>query len=196
MNDDELNLSWLSWWQRGFWLQADRSWHNSRFATLSDEQQQRFLQQHAVVLQQSLAIPPTPVTPPQPLVLAISALTPQGRQLLLDLVAEICGCATPLPSEMKIWCRRLAKGLRPASWLPPALFASGQAADSLQLLHALWPAGWPRLQLLFPQPAVSRSTPPPAIAAGRLQPLWQAALWQCQRHDLIDHQPGDSYVES
>lgn len=195
--DPQLAHDWLVWWHHGYWWQADDSWRPPRFAALPAAQQQRFLQQHASVWQHALAIPDTPIGTPQPLVLALTRLPMADRAQLLMVMAEITGCATTLPSEVKIWCRRLAKALRPDSWLPPDWYAGGDYTHSLRLLQALWPQLWPRLKLLFPQATVIRcmervtrlsrpevavsETASPALPATRLYPLLEAALWQCQR---------------
>lgn len=179
----EMRLNWLRWWHHGFWLQADSSWHSARFSSLTEQQQQRLLHQHATALHRTLLLPSALLPDPHPLILAMSDLQPGSRQLMLDLTAEICGCATPLPSEEKIWCRRLAKGLRPESWLPSSLFTGNPSGLSLQLLQALSPNIWPRLKLLFPQ-SMSTDLPelPAGVSAERLNTLWQATLWQSQQH--------------
>lgn len=179
-SDHALALRWLGWWQHGFWLQADESWRTQSLAQLPLAAQKMYLRQNAVRWQQALGILPTALPPPQPMVLAISALDTEGRMRLLTLVAEICGGATDLPSELKIWLRRLAKGMRTECWLPAGCFTSADSGNSLRLLQALYPALWPRLRLLFPQ----ATTPQDAVIslpAHRLRPLWEAALWQVQQ---------------
>lgn len=195
-DDNVLQLSWLAWWHSGFWRQADNSWHADRLTTLPAEAQQRLWHQHASALHASLGIAATPICAPQPLILAMAQLTPADRLHMLQLVAEICGSATTLPAELKIWCRRLAKGLRTERWLPPGLFSNGQHSDSLLLLQALYPSLWPRLRLMFPQPMAANSpAAAPPVSASRLLPLWQAALWQCQRQQSSET-AGESDVES
>lgn len=178
--DNALALSWLNWWQYGFWLQADESWRTQPLAQLPLATQRTYLRQNAERWQHTLGILPAPLPPPQPLALAISALDTEGRMRLLTLVAEICGGATDLPAELKIWLRRLAKGMRTECWLPAGLFTTGDSCNSQRLLQALYPALWPRLRLLFPQ----ATTPQDAVLslpAHRLRPLWEAALWQVQQ---------------
>ncbi|WP_072133176.1 hypothetical protein [Winslowiella iniecta] len=196
-HDHALTLKWLNWWHRDFWLQADPGWHQQRLASLPLAQQQLFLRQHAAVWQRALGIPPASPGQPQPLILSIADLSLTARQLLLELVAEICGCVTPLDAQLKIWCRRLAKGLRPAGWLPTPLYATGQPADSLLLLQALWPDLWPRLKLLFPPPMVVQYRDPPLLLpASRLRPLWEAALWQSQRHSDLHPLSSENHVDT
>lgn len=179
--DNALALRWLVWWQYGFWLQADESWRTQPLAALPAAVQRQYLRQHAAQWQRTLGIAPCPLPPPQPLVLAISELDVTRRAQLLERVAEICGNATGLPADVKIWLRRVAKGMRTERWLPTDLFTDGHNAGALLLLNALYPALWPRLRLLFPThtvPAVS----PPSLPEHRLRPLWEAALWQMQHH--------------
>lgn len=194
-----LTLNWLAWWHHGFWLQAEESWHSSsRFSLLSMRQQQRFLHQHASVFYRLLNIPATPLPAPQPMVLAMGALSVPARYLLLDVVACVCGTATPLPSSLKIWCQRLAKGIRVKSELPASLYSNGQHAGSLLLLHTLCPNQWSRLKFLFPKSAVSDNQPPPlALSESRLYTLWQAALWQSQQYDKANNHATDvNHVEN
>jgi len=181
MHNDALTLRWLSWWQYDFWLQADQSWRTQPLAGLPQTMQIRYLRQHASHWQRALGLTPAPLPAPEPLVLAISALNAERRAQLLLLVSEICAGATALPAELKIWLRRVARGMRTECWLPGELFANGGSADSLRLLQALFPAAWPRLRLLFPA-GEAASWPPLSLPAHRLRPLWEAALWQVQQH--------------
>ena len=178
--DNALALDWLSWWQYGFWLQADTCWRTQRLAQLPAATQIAYLRQHAQGWHQTLGIMPAPLPPPQPLVLAISALDTEARARLLALVAEICGGATGLPAELKIWLRRVARGMRTECWLPDGLFATDDCGDSARLLQALYPSLWPRLRLLFPQ-AETPQGDVLSLPAHRLRPLWEAALWQVQQ---------------
>lgn len=178
--DEELALRWLRWWQADFWLQADESWHNAPLARLSGPQQRYYLRQHASCWHQTLGVTGE-LAAPEPMVLAISDLSCEQRTQLLILVAEICAGAMPLPAGLKIWLRRLAKGMRIECWLPAGLFTAGGSADSLCLLQALFPAIWPRLRLLFPAGDAPVS-PALSLPAHRLRPLWETALWQVQQH--------------
>ena len=178
--DEEIALRWLRWWHADFWLQADESWCTQPLARLSAPLQRHYLRQHASCWRHRLGVPGELVAP-EPMVLAISDLSCEQRAQLLILVAEICAGAMPLPAELKIWLRRLAKGMRIECWLPAGLFTTGGSADSLCLLQALFPAIWPRLRLLFP---VSDAPVNPALSlpGHRLRPLWETALWQVQQH--------------
>ncbi|WP_213989513.1 serine kinase [Sodalis sp. dw_96] len=182
-------LDWLCWWTQGFWQSADTSWRQSRFFSLSPALQRRFARRYPAELGMSLGISPAPLTAPEALVLSISALSFDARRLMLDLVADICAAgerASPLPPVLKIWCRRLAKGLRPGHWLPAPLFIDSPRADSLLLLKTLLPAVWPRLKLQFNSDTVTeceQRDPPVPFSPSRLRPLWDAVLWQCQRQE-------------
>lgn len=178
--DEQLALRWLRWWHADFWLQADESWRTQPLARLSAPLQRHYLRQHAACWQRTLGVPGELVEP-EPMVLAIGDLSCEQRAQLLVLVAEICAGGMPLPAELKIWLRRVAKGMRTECWLPAGLFTTGGSADSLCLLQALFPAIWPRLRLLFP---ASDAPVEPALSLPlhRLRPLWEAALWQVQQH--------------
>lgn len=178
--DETLALRWLSWWQYEFWLQADASWRTQPLAQLPEPLQMQYLRSHASCWQRTLGVTGE-LSAPEPMVLAIGDLNGEQRAQLLVLVAEICAGTMPLPAELKIWLRRLARGMRIECWLPAGLFASGASADSLCLLQALFPAIWPRLRLLFPA-SDAPSGPALSLPAHRLRPLWEAALWQVQQH--------------
>ena len=180
--DNPLLLEWLTWWQYGYWLQADESWHPLLPLALPPDAQRYLLTQRPSLIHSTLAIPPTPLGEPQPLALTLSALSVAQRMSLLLLVAEIGGAQTALPAALKIWARRVAKGLQPERWLPDGLFHSDACCGSLQLLQALWPDLWPRLRVLFPHElSASLSADVPIIPVRHLRPLWEAALWQVQR---------------
>ncbi|MFB6324876.1 serine kinase [Pantoea deleyi] len=177
--DEALALRWLRWWHADFWLRSDESWCSQPLARLPEPVQRQYLRQHASCWQQTLGVAGELVAP-EPMVLAISDLNRDQRAHLLVLVAEICAGNMPLPAELKIWLRRLAKGMRTEAWLPAGLFTTGGSADSLCLLQALFPAIWPRLRLLFPAGDAPVS-PARSLPAHRLRPLWETALWQVQQ---------------
>ncbi|MGP3591670.1 hypothetical protein [Vagococcus sp. WN89Y] len=179
--NDALALRWVCWWQYDFWMQADESWRTQPLARLPAAVQLDYLRQHASVWQRTLGLAPEVLPEPQPLVLAISELNAAQRAQLLGLVTEICAGTTALSAELKIWLRRLARGMRTECWVPGDLFADGGGGGSLRLLQALFPAVWPRLRLLFPAEDAP-SCPPLLLPAHRLRPLWEAALWQVQQH--------------
>ena len=179
MSDADVTLRWLDWWHSGFWRDAHPSWR----PTLPFPAPAAALARvHGAALRRRLGVTDTPLPRPQPQLLTLLALNADARALLLTLVAEICTGETALPGDLKIWCRRLAKGLRPESWLPTPPAGQPPAIASLTLLQAHYPDCWPRLRMAFEHDDVSRCPPsPPALEPRRLQPLWDAALWQCQR---------------
>lgn len=179
MSDIDATLRWLDWWHSGFWRNAHPSWHQ---ALAFPAPATALARVHGAALRRRLAVIDTALPQPQPQLLMLLTLDANARTRLLMLVAEICTGETALPDELKIWCRHLAKGLRPESWLPTPPVDQTPAVTSLKLLQARYPDYWPRLRMGFEHDDVSRCPPsPPSLEPRRLQPLWEAALWQCQR---------------
>ncbi|WP_049278545.1 hypothetical protein [Serratia marcescens] len=178
MSETDVTLRWLDWWHSGFWRDAHPSW---RQVLPFPTQAAALARVHGAALRQRLGVTDTPLPRPQPQLLTLLTLDTDTRMLLLTLVAEICIGGTTLPGSLKIWCRRLAKGLRPESWLPTPPAGQTLAVTSLTLLQAHYPDCWQRLRMAFEHDDVSRCpTLPPVLESRRLQPLWKAALWQCQ----------------
>ncbi|MGW1442356.1 serine kinase [Serratia rhizosphaerae] len=179
MSDIDATLRWLDWWHSGFWRNAHPSW---RQALPFPAPAAALARVRGAALRRRLGVADAALPRPQPQLLTLLALDDDARSLLLALVAEICTGGTALPGELKIWCRRLAKGLRPESWLPTPSVGQTPAVTSLTLLQARYPDCWPRLRMAFDHHDVCRCPPSsPALEPRRLQPLWEAALWQCQR---------------
>lgn len=171
-----MNEQWLAWWHSGYWQTAHESWRQDSWFALPEAQRLALARMRAAAIGRQWGVEPSPLAPPQPLLLNLLALTPSQKMRLLALTGAICGAETGLSGEEKIWCRRLAKGIRPESWLPEAFHA-----HSLALLQALWPACWTRLRMTFPRDAaLACPTVPLDLPPRRLQPLWEAALWRCQ----------------
>ena len=171
--------AWLTWWHSGYWRSAHDSWRQDAWFALSPSQQQRLTRLHAGTIGRQWGIDPAPLPAPQPLLLTIASLDEAEKTRLLLLVAAVCGAETALPGDDKIWCRRLAKGLRPESWLPENV--SPTSASALTLLQALAPDCWLRLRMAFPRDAaLACPSPPLALPARRLRPIWEAALWRCR----------------
>jgi len=99
-------------------------------------------------------------------------LSPVQQDHALNLAASIClGRVTPGEDAHEIWCRAVAKALRPGAWLAPAVH------DPRQLLAA-W-AGtscWARLRLSWAPGALPLV--PDEMPANKLQTLWQSVLWR------------------
>lgn len=171
--------AWLTWWHSGYWRAAHESWRDDAWFILPPSQQQRLTRLHADAIGRQWGIAPAPLPQPQPLLLAIAALDEAEKARLLSLIAAVCGAETALPGEDKIWCRRLAKGLRPESWLPEAF--SPTPAATLTLLQALAPDCWSRLRMAFTRDAaLACPASPPALPVRRLLAAWEAALWRCR----------------
>lgn len=92
------------------------------------------------------------------------------------LVNEVCNptLESRLNEEQRLWCQRLIKALAPDP--TPLNFE-----DPLHCLRA-WvsPAIWQRLRLSFARPRVLELERLPRLVTphGRLDTLWQAALWR------------------
>lgn len=117
-------------------------------------------------------LPPRPSAPVLQLVLSCS----QQQALALLLVKEVCNPSNDsrVNDEQRRWCQRLTKALAPA----PILV---NVDDPLHCLRA-WapPATWQRLRLSFARHRVLEVETHPRLLTphGRLDTLWQAALWR------------------
>lgn len=115
--------------------------------------------------------------PSAPILQLVLACSPQQQDLALLLVRQIDNPSrdSRLNREQHLWCQRLAKALAPEMLLPVSF------DDPLHYLRA-WvsPAIWQRLRLSFARQRVleleahSRRLNP----HGRLDTMWQAALWR------------------
>lgn len=176
--------AWLTWWHSGYWQTAHASWRQDSWFALPEARQLALARMRGAAVGSQWGVETAPLAPPQPLLLDLLALSEPQKTQLLTLTEAICGAETGLPGEEKIWCRRLAKGLRPESWLPETF---QQQPAALPLLQALWPACWSRLRLAFPRDAaLACPTTPLTIPARRLQPIWEAALWRCNAGEKND----------
>lgn len=179
-----MNAQWLTWWHSGYWQTAHDSWRQDRWFTLPETHRLMLTRLRAADIGRQWGVEAAPLAPPQPLLLNLLALNEQQKTRLLMLTEAICGAETGLPGEEKIWCRRLAKGIRPESWLPETFYAHPSA---LTLLQARWPNCWTRLRMAFPRDAaLACPATPPDLPVRRLQPLWEAALWRCQAGEEND----------
>ncbi|MGD8108723.1 hypothetical protein ACQE32_19085 [Pantoea sp. FN0302] len=173
-----MNQQWLAWWHSGYWQTAHESWRQDSWFALPEARRQALARMRAGTIGGQWSVQPSPVAPPQLLLLSLLALSEPQKIRLLALVEAICGAETALTGEEKIWCRRLSRGIRPESWLPEALLSRPMA---LALLQALYPDCWTRLRMAFPrEAALACPATPPDLPARRLQPIWEAALWRCQ----------------
>jgi hypothetical protein len=100
----------------------------------------------------------------------------QQRDLILTLVNEVYNAPydSRLSQGQLLWCQRLAKALPPG---PTPLSID----DPLHYLRAwVTPATWQRLRLNFALERVLELEQHPTLvdAQGRLDILWQAAIWR------------------
>lgn len=119
----------------------------------------------------------TPCQPPEPVPVMVQwlSLSAEQRQQALLLVKAICFAQSidrqAMPEAQWLWCRGLAKALRPGFWLP------SEVTDPRSLLAGgLDEACWARLRLSWApddEPAVGFNLP-----VRKLQALWRAVLWK------------------
>lgn len=177
-------IDWLKWWHSGYWQHADESWRQDSWFALPEARQQALARLRGAAIGQQWGVEPAPLAAPPPLLLDLLALSAAQKSRLLTLTDAICGVETPLAGEDKIWCRRLAKGLRPESWLPQGLY---QQPAALTLLQARYPLCWSRLRMAFPRDAALACPATPLdLPVRRLQAIWEAALWRCNGEEKPD----------
>ncbi|MFC6478787.1 type III secretion protein [Pseudomonas asuensis] len=172
---------WTQWWCNA-WEEAHPTW-KARFSEqvglpLSICEQ---LAQHRCEAFMSFA-EITTEQPPEPddRVLQWLTLNAAQNELALMLVDHICSSGhsdLPTLDEHDVWCRSVAKALRPGLWL------HGHTADP-RLLLGVWLGVryWPRLRLYWPLDSLSdlagHSLLLNAAAVSKLQTLWPAVLWR------------------
>ncbi|SLM63266.1 MULTISPECIES: serine kinase [Dickeya] len=152
LNDTQANdlLLWYRWWCYGCLQQAHSSWHSGRY----HHREMALAAVHHAALCHRLGITPTLPPAPQPALRQLAQLNEPQRDRVLMLMATVCReGGYPLPDALSLWCRRLAKALRPGLWLPAALrFDQQLRQDALAILHCRFPASCgSRLQLLYPR---------------------------------------------
>lgn len=165
------DLRWVQWWVCP-WKNAHLDWRTQsdfvETVTLSRSHHHQVSRLFGIAPE----LPPRPCAPVLQLVLSRT----QQRDLVLMLVNEVCN-PTPdsrLNEEQRLWCQRLIKALAPDPI--PLNFE-----DPLHCLRA-WvsPAIWQRLRLSFARHRVLELERLPRLVtpSGRLDTLWQAALWR------------------
>lgn len=176
MNDD---LSWAKWWACP-WGSAHTDWLTLtgfvETATLS--------RSHHVRASNLFGIKPELPPPMSAALLRLVRATPQQRDLILTLVNEVYNAPhdSRLSQEQLLWCQRLAKALPPG----PAPLSID---DPLHYLRAwVTPAIWQRLRLSFAHRRVLELDQSPKLedAQGRLDILWQAAIWRATSTSIDD----------
>lgn len=168
-------LTWVRWWVSP-WKSAHHDWCKHKGfvdnTTLSRSHHQQVSRLFEIVP----GLPPHPSAPVLQLVLSGA----QERDLALLLVKEVCDPSRDgrLNEEQQLWCQRLAKALAPDP-VPMNI------DDPLHCLRA-WvsPATWQRLRLSFAYHRVMELERHPRLLPphGRLDTLWQAALWRAASH--------------
>ncbi|MEM0675075.1 serine kinase [Dickeya oryzae] len=180
MPDDNDVLRWNQWWCYGCLQQADPSWFDaSRF----DESDMALASVHHTAIRHRLDLEEAYPPEPQNALLQLGQLAPPARHQVLVLIAAVCReTSGELPQALAVWCRRLAKALRPGLWLPSSLaFSQHREQDALVILRHRFPAPcWSRLPLLYPrswreraQELLSKDLP-----ASRIASLCDAIIWK------------------
>ncbi|MGP9436854.1 hypothetical protein ACT3RR_15615 [Ewingella sp. AOP8-B2-18] len=183
MNDAQ---AWLHWWTEGYWQQAEESWHSLAFFQQPESLIARLQSIDPQLIARQLGIEARLPSAPHTLTLKLLALTAQQQSLALRLTAEICGIYSPeaneqlLPEEARLWSKRISRALRPGLWLPENLTSPWQVTILLLLRHVLPIGCWQRVRFLFPQPWIiaCEAEQGAELAANKLLPLWEAALWR------------------
>ncbi len=103
---------------------------------------------------------------------------PEAEQAIaLCLVEAICAPQQSLPESLvahEVWCRSVAKALRPGLWLPSA------PLDARLLLGAwIGPQRWMRAKQQWPSSTLSQL--PQGLPSNRLDALWSSVLWRASR---------------
>ncbi|ANE77535.1 hypothetical protein [Dickeya solani] len=178
--DDNDALRWSRWWCYGCLRQADPSW---REATVFSEDEMALAPVHHAAMRRRLGVAEALPPAPESTLLQLGQLDVEQRRQVLLLMAAVCR-ETPgdLPETLAVWCRRLAKALRPGLWLPPSLaFDQQREQDALAILRCRFPqACWSRLQLLYPRDWRDGGGQPlgEVLPASRIAGLCDAIVWK------------------
>lgn len=165
------DLTWVRWWASP-WESAHHDWRTQKGFVQTAALSRAHHQQVSRLFEIEPELPPHPSAPVLQLVLSCS----QQQDLALLLVKEVCSPShdSRLNEELRLWCLRLTKALAPD---PMLVFID----DPLHCLRA-WvsPAIWQRLRLSFDRHRVLEVETHPRLlnTQGRLDTLWQAALWR------------------
>lgn len=166
------HLMWVRWWVCP-WKNAQRDWCTQNGFVETAALSRAHHEQVSRLFEIEPELPPAPSAPLLQLVLTCS---PQQQNLALLLVKEIDNPSrdSRLNRDQHLWCERLTKALAPVP-TPVSL------DDPLHYLRA-WvsPAIWQRLRLSFARHRVLELETHPRLLNphGRLDTMWQAALWR------------------
>ncbi|WP_263062906.1 serine kinase [Dickeya dadantii] len=190
--DDNDALRWSRWWCYGCLRQADPSWLD---ATVFSADQMALAPVHHTAMCRRLGVAEALPPAPESTLLQLGQLDAGRRRQVLLLMAAVCR-ETPgeLPETLAVWCRRLAKALRPGLWLPPSLtFDRHREQDALAILRCRFPqACWSRLQLLYPRDWRDGAGQPPGekLPASRIASLCDAIIWKATDGNPTVHEVG------
>lgn len=174
---------WVRWWAFP-WKNAHRDWSMQNSFVETEVLSRTHHQRVSLLFEIEPELPPRPSAPIFQLLLACSA--PQ-QDLALLLVKEIDNPSrdSRLNREQHLWCQRLTKAMTPEVLLPV------NVDDPLHYLRA-WvsPAIWQRLRLSFARQRVLELESHPRLPNphGRLDTMWQAALWRATSTNLNETQ--------
>jgi len=172
--------AWLSWWRSGFVHQIDRSWHHLTFFELSDTAKKQITEKHPLALLPLLSLSPLPVQPPDKRVLKWVELSQGEETGVMALTRAICfQNARTLTEPDNLWCERIAKALRPETWLPSHW--KGQPDELIALLLPLMSVGsWSRMRLRFHYSDVLKAEDSGdlPLPINRISALWDAVLYR------------------
>ncbi|WKV50829.1 serine kinase [Dickeya fangzhongdai] len=192
MADDNDALRWSRWWCYVCLRQADPSW---REAAVFSESEMALAPVHHAAMRRCFGVAEAFPPAPESTLLQLGQLEVGRRRQVLQLMAAVCR-ETPgdLPEALAVWCRRLAKALRPGLWLPPSLtFDQHRERDALIVLRCRFPpACWSRLQLLYPRDWRDGAGQPlgEALPASRIASLCDAIIWKAADGNPAAHEVG------
>jgi hypothetical protein len=177
---------WAHWWCNA-WGWAHPQW-KARFADgygLSEADCEPLMRSRPGTFLQAVGIPATQPPVPAQNLLQWLALNADQREQALMLARHICfpplgrhgvaatadGVPEPEINPHALWCRSVAKALRPGVWLDPL------NADARVLLGAwVGEACWSRLRLSWAPGEVGEAVGP--LPENKLTTLWHAILWR------------------
>ncbi|WP_178114434.1 MULTISPECIES: type III secretion protein [unclassified Pseudomonas] len=178
--------TWAQWWAYP-WTVSSPEWG------VPGALKPLYRSQHWL-LGKKLSIAPCLPTPPNLALLRLIYGSPGQRELMLALIESICHpkSSSQLSEEHQLWCQRLAKALPPCSPL-------SEEQDPLRLLREWVPLPtWQRLRLSFPRQRVIELEQIPWLsdAHGRLDTLWQAAIWRATSMESAETHQYQSWEHS
>lgn len=178
---------WVEWWHKGWWVNMDHSWKNHAVFQLPNQAIKQISMHHASEISHVFGVPDSLPPPVHLRILKIINLNTQERASLLHIIHEMCfphQRQFTFSSAEKINYRRISRALRCEKWLCADYSTSGEAT-ALVLLRELSMENWPRLRFSFDKHNIQQSelmTPNESIHPGRLNALWESALWNLPQY--------------